>query len=319
MSRNPPPAPNNGRLRVASPVATEAPLVTVAIPAYNRPALLGEALASLAAQEGFPNFEVLVCDDLGLPGTRMVIAASGLPNLRHEVNPSPLGAVGNWNRCLIAARSPWVTVLHEDDTLYPWFLATVAPRLRPGVAAVAMRCVHRETPPSLEPPKRPPAARVYRPHYFLKGSMTPFPGVVMRRDLALRLGGFDERLGPLADYGFWYALARAGIVELLRAVGAFYRIGTEQWTRRAWPQMLRGSHLLRLRFAREQLPASPQLGRWLARYQTGRMARNYRRRFPGEQPAALARAERFQRMPLAWLPSGWVWRFLQLLPLTALV
>jgi hypothetical protein len=39
-----------------SPLRPRAPLVTIAIPAYNRPHLLKEALSSLAAQRNFDDF-----------------------------------------------------------------------------------------------------------------------------------------------------------------------------------------------------------------------------------------------------------------------
>src|SRR5581483_5388464 len=116
-----------------------------------------------------------------------------------------LGAVANWNRCLEQARGRWVTVLHEDDALYPWYLSLVAPRLREGLAAVCTRCVQGAARPPQPRPRPHPAVRPYPTRYFLKGAMSPFPGVLVRRDLALRLGGFDgRRWGPLADYEFWY-------------------------------------------------------------------------------------------------------------------
>jgi hypothetical protein len=143
--------------------------------------------------------------------------------------------------------------------------------------------------------------------------MTPFPGVVFSRDLALKLGGFDRRESGIADYAFWYALARAGHIETIPVTAAFYRISDEQWTREAWPAMLRRAHLLRLRIAREEFSDHPKLGLWLARFYTARMARSYAQRF-NEKPGSLARALKFRQIPLAWLPSGWVWRFLQLSP-----
>ena len=128
--------------------------------------------------------------------------------------------------------------------------------------------------------------------------------------LALRLGGFDVRHGPLADYEFWYRLNCAGTVDVVRCVAAFYRRNPEQWTARTWPNMLRQVHLLRRQVAIDQLGRRP-LALWLARFYTGRDARAYGRRFP-EKPAVLARALRFRRIPLSFLPSGWVWRALQL-------
>lgn len=306
----------------STPLATDAPipefaragrqppLITVGIPAYNRPQLLAEALAGLAAQTDFHNYEVVVCDDGGLADTRRVIEASAVPSIRYYVNRPALGAVGNWNRCVELAAGPWVTVLHEDDVLYPWFFQTVLPRLQPGLAAVAVRCVQGPTCPPLTAPASVPEAQPYAPVWFLKASMTPFPGVVFPRELGRQIGGFDPRQEGLADYAFWYALARAGRIETIRTPAAFYRVNEGQWTERAWPTMLRRAHLLRLRIAREQLANRPRLGRWIARFYTARMARAYAKRFT-ERPAILTRAQRFERIPFHGIPSGWVWALLK--------
>ncbi len=285
--------------------------ITIGIPSYNRPQLLGEALASIARQRDFADFEVVVCDDGGLPETRRVVEACGLRNLRFLPNEQPLGAVRNWNRCVEEARGDWVTILHEDDLLYPWFLKTVAGQLRDGVAAVCMRSVQGVTPPSLTEPRAIREPRPYLPAWFLKSSMTPFPGVVFSRELALRLGLFDPRQGGIADYAFWYALAVSGPVLTFQEPGAFYRVGEGQWTERVWPAMLRTAHLLRLRIAREQLPERPRLARWMVRFYTSRMRRSYARRFPGH-PALRGREAAFDRIPLSGVSSGWVWALLRL-------
>ncbi len=140
--------------------------------------------------------------------------------------------------------------------------------------------------------------------------MTPFPGVLMRRDVALRLGGFDERWGPVADYEFWYRLACAGRIEVVRGVGAFYRVAPGQWTERIWGRMLGLAHLLRLRIAREQFPGHRRAGRWLARFFTYRNACCYSVRF-GARPAILRRCLSLGRVPLSRLPDGWVWEALK--------
>ena len=298
-------APVYGRRR-------EAPLISVGIPAFRRPALLRETLASLAAQAGGYDFEVVVCDDGGLPATARVVAEFPADRYSLYRNQPALGGVGNWNRCLQHARGRWVMILHEDDMLYPWYLATVVPRLRAGISAVCTKVVQGVTPPLLPAPPRRLAVRPYPALYFLKSSFTPFPGVLFPRTLGLHLGGFDPRWGPLADYEFWYRLATAGPVEVVRTAAAFYRIAEGQWTDSQWPVMLRQMHLLRLRIARQHLPGWPRLGRWLARFFTHRSALAYARRFP-QKPAGLARALALGRIPLAALPSGWVWQFLKLL------
>jgi hypothetical protein len=151
----------------------------------------------------------------------------------------------------------------------------------------------------------------YPESYFLKSAMTPFPGVLFPRELALKLGGFDRRWGGLADYEFWYRLACAGRIEVVDTVGAFYRVSPGQWTDQVWPEMLRRIHLLRLRIAQDQFPDSPDLGRWFARFFTYRTARSYQKRFRDQHPASLARALRFKQIVGSWLPSGWVWAWLK--------
>ena len=288
------------------------PLVTFAIPAYSRPQLLAEALRSIAAQTAAVDYEVVICDDGLREETRALAAAFPGGRCTYLPNRPPVGAVANWNRCLGAARGRWVSVLHEDDALYPWYLATVLPRLRDGLVAVCTQTVQGAETPQLTAPSRPAAVWDYPPRYFLKSSMTPFPGVLIRREVACRLGGFDERWGPLADYDFWYRLACAGRVEVVRAPAAFYRVAPGQWTERAWSRMLRLAHLLRLRIVREQFAASPRLGLWLARFFTYRNARAYARRFPERTPA-LARALRLKKIPFSSMPSGWPWAFLKCL------
>jgi GT2 family glycosyltransferase len=290
------------------------PLITFGIPAYNRPALLSEALRSISEQTATADYEVVVCDDGRLEQTRDAAEAHPGGRCRYLPNAAPVGAVANWNRCIGAARGGWVTLLHEDDALFPWYLAAVLPRLRDGLAAVCTQAIQG---PSFTPNssgarlRSPPRVWRYPPRYFLKSSMSPFPGVLVRRDLACRLGGFDERWGPLADYEFWYRLACAGPVEVVRTRAAFYRVSPGQWTERAWPAMLRLTHLLRLRIAREQFPNRPGLGRWLARFFTYRNASSYAGRF-AERPAGLKRALSLGKIPFAGLPSGWVWQCLKL-------
>ena len=288
------------------------PLITFGVPAYNRPALLAETLASLAAQTVAVDYEVIVCDDGTLPETAATVARFPSDKFFYHRNTPTLGPVRNWNEALRRARGTWVMVLHEDDTLYPWYLAAVLPHLGKNLAAICTRTVSGATMPALPAPTSPATAATlaYPPRYFLKSAMTPFPGVLIRRELAEKLGGFSEKAGPLADYEFWYRLACAGRIEVVREVAAFYRVADGQWTERAWPTMIRQTHLLRLRIAREQFPKSPRLGRWLARFFTYRNALSYAARFP-QKPASLARALRLGSIPFARLPRGWVWAALK--------
>ena len=288
----------------------ESPEITIAIPAFNRPALLAETLASIAAQTLRVPLEVVVCDDGRMSETEALVRQYASESFRYSSNPFTLGAIGNWNECLRMARGKWVMVLHEDDTLYPWYLESVMPHLNTRSAAVCTMTSRGPVVPMVRRPHASPSVVRYQPRYFLKSSMTPFPGVLIRRDLALRLGGFDEAWGPLADYEFWYRLACTGPIDVVRVIGAFYRVAPGQWTERIWGRMLGLAHLLRLKIAREQFPEYPRASRWVARFFTYRNACCYAERFRA-RPETLRRCLTLGAIPMGGLPNGWVWQALK--------
>ncbi len=99
------------------PCPETAPMVSVLVRTYNRPDLLAEALQSLAKQT-FRDFETIVVNDGGDPAAEEVVKSSGLNNVRyyyapHQGNPAAL------NRALEMAHGKYVTVLDDDDILYP--------------------------------------------------------------------------------------------------------------------------------------------------------------------------------------------------------
>jgi glycosyltransferase involved in cell wall biosynthesis len=288
----------------------ESPVITIAVPAFNRPSMLEETLASVARQTAVVPFEVVVCDDGRMPQTQRTVSRFPRQSFLYSPNPVTLGPVGNWNRCLSMARGEWVMVLHEDDALYPWFFECVLPHLRPESVAVCMRASQGLAQPDLPRPRTHPPLVSYPPRCFLKSSMTPFPGILVRRSVALRLGGFDEKWGPVADYEFWYRLSCAGRIDVLRAIGAFYRVAPGQWTEQIRGRMLGLAHLLRLRIAREQFSQCPRAGRWMARFFSYRNARFCADRV-GQESTILRRCLELGRVPLSKLPSGWVWQMLR--------
>ena len=102
----------------------ELPLVTIAIPTYNRggsylPAALGAALA-----QDYPRIEVLVADNASSDGTASLfrsVTDKRLRYLRHRVN---IGANANYNFCLEQARGDYFLLLHDDDLIDADFVAT---------------------------------------------------------------------------------------------------------------------------------------------------------------------------------------------------
>ena len=97
-----------------------APLVTIAIPAFN-PQFFQTALQS-ALNQTYANLEVIVCDDSGGNEIREIVDACEVPvsiRLRYVRNPQRLGFQANLMACAQEASGDYLKLLCDDDQLLP--------------------------------------------------------------------------------------------------------------------------------------------------------------------------------------------------------
>lgn len=92
---------------------------TFVVPAYGRSPHLRDCLFSLQAQTR-PSL-VVVATPTPYEGLDALVAEYGA---KLVVNPSGGGIGRDWNFALGQARTPWVTVAHQDDVYLPGFVAT---------------------------------------------------------------------------------------------------------------------------------------------------------------------------------------------------
>lgn len=100
-------------------------LISVVIPAHNRPALLLEALRSAAAQS-YSDFEVVVIDDGSEPPISQAVLTEVLGSRvvlhRHD---TPQGVPKSKNAGVRAARGEVILLLDDDDLLVPDALGSI--------------------------------------------------------------------------------------------------------------------------------------------------------------------------------------------------
>ena len=94
-----------------------APLVTIAIPAKNNAATIGETIESLLAQT-HRNWELAVYDNASDDGTREVVRAFGDARIRVHEHGGALTMAENWQRCLSRIDGEFFQLLCADDTLH---------------------------------------------------------------------------------------------------------------------------------------------------------------------------------------------------------
>jgi glycosyltransferase involved in cell wall biosynthesis len=217
--------------------------ISVVMATYNRAAYIPAALDSLVSQTR-PPLEVLIIDDNSSDDTDVRVRDHPLRDrIRYERLGANRGAAEARNLAASRARGEILVFLDSDDVLEPshhevvreLFESASRPALfccdcvvidedgrllHEGRTWTAVQCsIKREViasgPRSL--------ADIFR-------FSTPFPGLSIRRDLYLRLGGLDQSLFPLDDYDLQLRVAGAGeVVHYEHRSLARYRVhGTNE-------------------------------------------------------------------------------------------
>jgi Glycosyl transferase family 2 len=101
-------------------VATTAdvrPLVTIAIPTYNRAAQTLRCALESALAQTYPNLEILISDNASTDTTDELVRGYADARIRYVRHPSNIGANNNFNFCVDDARGVYVLILHDDDLI----------------------------------------------------------------------------------------------------------------------------------------------------------------------------------------------------------
>jgi GT2 family glycosyltransferase len=206
----------------------------VVICTRDRPAQLARTLAAVRDQAEAAGFELLVVDQSQTPlagdGVRVIADhGTGLSRAR--------------NVAMHASDARWLAFVDDDCRPEPGWAAALAEVLAADPPA-AMVCPHVEAGPAPAPDYVEVTVFPVRREVLRQGRRV-HPGrlgfgacTVVRRDVALDLGGWDERLGPGAphfpaadDMDFNYRLLRAGHAALVtprpRAVHDQWRTPSE--------------------------------------------------------------------------------------------
>jgi glycosyltransferase involved in cell wall biosynthesis len=100
------------------------PLVTIAIPTYNRAdAYLKQAIQSALSQT-YPNIEIIVSDNCSTDDTEALVKSFSDPHLRYIKHKNNIGANNNFNYCLQKAIGKYFLLLHDDDLIDDEFIST---------------------------------------------------------------------------------------------------------------------------------------------------------------------------------------------------
>jgi glycosyltransferase involved in cell wall biosynthesis len=184
----------------------EAPELSVVIPTRDRPEALARALSAALAQRDVA-VEVVVVDD----ASEVPVAVPDDPRVRLVRTERSRGVSAARNRGLAEVRGTWVSFLDDDDLWAPDRSARMLAAARRDDAdlVVAGSVVLDADGRAIDYEVRP-HARNLRARLAAANALGSPSGVVVRRALLERVGGFDPAFAVLADWELWLRLTRAG-------------------------------------------------------------------------------------------------------------
>jgi glycosyltransferase involved in cell wall biosynthesis len=192
------------------------PLVTIAIPTYQRPHLLKDAIDSALFQENFSDYEIIIVDNENVfdveTATEKLIKSYSSDKIKYYKNQQNIGAFGNWNRCFELAKGKWVTLLHDDDSYFPFYIAEMVSIIQkhPQIELLKSKQLQWEDDGTENINDLYLKYYKKRKGYFRKISnkedfyASPLKptGIFLKKENVIKLGGYNPDFYPSADNVF---------------------------------------------------------------------------------------------------------------------
>jgi glycosyltransferase involved in cell wall biosynthesis len=247
------------------------PLCSIVIPAYNAGIWIERTLQS-AAQQNYPNLEILVIDDGSKDNTRMLAEAMAAVDDRFRVISIPNGGVANARNVGIReACGKYVAFLDADDLWHPDKIRLQVEAMQhladgrlPAASYTLTYIIDVHDRVKAASVKAGTSGYMLARHLYFK-----FVGngssVLVRRDVAIEFGGYDPSwaalgLGGCEDFDFELKVAARYPIVCVPQLLVGWRSSPGSMSSHTL-QMGRGL----LGVVKQHLKANPQIPRWATR------------------------------------------------------
>jgi glycosyltransferase involved in cell wall biosynthesis len=219
------------------------PLLSICIPAYNRPKWFRRALESIISSNvsSAQDVEIIISDDSLVDECRQISEETLVNwegNWKYVFNQPRLGMAGNWNHSIQLASGEYVLILHDDDFLRDRAVEQILKSIQKhrdiysvllfGVDVVSDReKVIKRQKFSREQYLQPRQA-LYK--LLSNSSFIRFPAICIRRQGFEDCGYFDEAIGGIADLDMWIRLVSKHGMLCLPIITSTYTVHTNALT-----------------------------------------------------------------------------------------
>ena len=185
--------------------------ITIAVTVFSRRQFILDAIRS-ALDQTVP-VKVIVVEDCGLDSSiRDLIVGEFGKRIEYFRNPRNRGLFDNWNACMEYCRTPWLSILHDDDLLHPNFVETMLALAK----TVPGRALYFGRSGQLKEDEKVCSAPVVSwgkswrdidPIEFAEHCFVMFPGQLFRVAAVRDIGGFRPVSYFTGDWDLWFRLA----------------------------------------------------------------------------------------------------------------
>lgn len=221
------------------------PLVSICVPTYNSARYVRETLDSLLAQT-YHNVEIIVSDNASLDETPAILREyADKHGIRVLLNESNVGAGGNFNRLVAAARGEFIAIYHADDLYDPSIVAESVSVLQAddslGLVGTMAQAIDRSGKflYSFALPRNVVnfGSQSYGFDTVMHGVLRTAghsiffitPSIMVRTKYYRELGGFDQQaFRSSVDYEMWLRIAVASPVAIIDRPLMCYRLHEQQ-------------------------------------------------------------------------------------------
>lgn len=216
-------------------------VLSICIPAYNRPLWFRRALESIAiGNEQFASsVEIIITDDSDNRECEEIakqVCCQWSGQYIYEHHPARLGMVGNWNRSISLATGQYIVVLHDDDFLLKDAIVKILeiikvanhPVLLFGVEVVdeQERVMKRQI--FMENQWRSPHDALIK--LLSNSSFVRFPAIAIARAAFVEMGMFRAEWKEPCDLDMWIRLFSRYGVYCVPDITAAYRVHSQALT-----------------------------------------------------------------------------------------
>jgi glycosyltransferase involved in cell wall biosynthesis len=245
----------------------EPPRLSVLLSYYNLEQYLSEAIQSIRDQT-FSDFELLLLDDGSTDASPTIAkqhaaADSRIRIVRSETNT---GISANLNRGLRQSSADWIALMDGDDISHPERFERQISYLANNTDLICVGCF----PLMIDELRNPIGVLdIYREHHedieqlLLQGHGWAFlpPSAIIRRDIALQIGGYREDLVTAMDLDFFLRVCESGRIANVPDVLYEYRLRTKSVTHAANAgRIARHNQMLAEAYQRRGLAGPPPEG-----------------------------------------------------------